>query len=147
VLAWGLGVGLPTALTSSVKEKTEPLPSSDLTPMVPLCAFTRLRTMDSPSPVPPYLRELTSSTCVKGWKICPMSFFGIPSPVSLTETCRQPPRTRVSCKKKKCPRVEAPRAGGEHPCSTTTPRKATDVGWRPLSTTCSVHLLLHTHTF
>ena len=59
-------------------------PGSLVTPIWPPCNSTKLREIVSPSPVPPYLREVSISACEKESKTDLSLSRGIPIPVSRT---------------------------------------------------------------
>src|SRR5262249_25909420 len=73
------------ALTGMEMVKVEPVPSSDLTVMRPPCSSTIFFEMESPRPVPPFLRVLVLSTCWNSSKILPWSAGAMPVPESTTE--------------------------------------------------------------
>ncbi|MCH2045879.1 MAG: hypothetical protein MK212_17305, partial [Saprospiraceae bacterium] len=64
--------------------KVEPLPNLLRTDIVPWCSSTICLTIDKPSPVPPVLLWLESSTCLKLLKTRPKFSSAIPIPVSYT---------------------------------------------------------------
>src|SRR4029077_3170074 len=80
-----------TTLIGMVILKFEPLPTSDSTVMRPPCSSTILREIDSPRPVPPFLRVLVLSTCWNSSKILAWSAAAMPGPVSTTDSSKRSP--------------------------------------------------------
>ena len=64
--------------------KVEPLPGSLCTAISPPMSFTRWLDMDSPSPVPPKLRVVEASACVKGVNSRAKVSLSMPMPLSAT---------------------------------------------------------------
>ena len=67
-----------------VTVKVEPSPSTLLTSIVPPSKCASFLVMESPRPVPPYLRVLEPSTCRNSSKMYCRAWEGIPIPVSET---------------------------------------------------------------
>ncbi len=77
--------------------KVEPLAGSLSTWISPPSSRVISREIDSPRPVPPYLRLVVPSACWKASKMIFCLFLGMPMPVSTTEkaiTCLE--RRRIS---------------------------------------------------
>jgi len=72
------------ASSATVNQKLEPSPSRLSTPMVPPIISTRLLLIDSPSPLPPYLRVVEESACEKDWNSRKRLSSAMPMPVSRT---------------------------------------------------------------
>ena len=70
--------------------KTLPLPGSLLSVISPPSRPTSSRQIESPSPVPPYLRLVVPSPCAKASKIDRCMSWGIPIPVSVTLSATTP---------------------------------------------------------
>ncbi|HEX5723841.1 MAG TPA: hypothetical protein VFX98_00155 [Longimicrobiaceae bacterium] len=66
--------------------KMDPRPSSDSTRTEPPSSASSLRTMESPSPVPPYSRVIDWSTWRKSSQMASRCSEGMPIPVSATAT-------------------------------------------------------------
>jgi len=73
-------------LTLTINLKTEPFPNSDSIQILPSIISTMRFDMDSPSPVPPNLREVLCSACSNKLKSRGICSWLIPMPVSLTST-------------------------------------------------------------
>src|SRR5690606_38085377 len=71
----------------STKTKVLPRPASLSTQTLPPCACTMYLTMARPNPVPGILRGPSGEAWRNFSKIDPACSFGIPGPVSMTETC------------------------------------------------------------
>ena len=74
------------AAMRTVKLKHEPFPSSDSTSNCPPCCSINCLVTLKPNPVPPYSLAVEASTCSKTLKIPVNLSFGMPIPVSVTET-------------------------------------------------------------
>ena len=62
--------------------KVEPSPGSLSTVMSPPIIWQKRRLIASPSPVPPYLRVVEASACVKAWNSLAICSGVMPMPVS-----------------------------------------------------------------
>ena len=67
----------------AVKKNVLPLPGALSSQMRPFSICTRRTEMASPSPLPPYLRQVAVSACKKGSKIRACLSLAMPIPVSL----------------------------------------------------------------
>ena len=74
----------PATGAATVNQNVEPLPSSLSTPIWPPIISTSRLQMARPSPVPPYLRVVDASTCMKAWNSELTRSGGMPMPVSVT---------------------------------------------------------------
>ena len=79
-----------------MKEKVDPSPRADSTQRRPPCSSTIRREIDSPSPLPPFVRVLELSACWNSSKIFCWSASEIPGPVSDTDTTKAPSDARAS---------------------------------------------------
>ncbi len=75
----------------AARKKVLPLPTSLVQPMRPPINSTRPLLMANPRPVPPYLRVVEESACVKRSKIISVLSAAIPIPVSTTLNRSQAP--------------------------------------------------------
>src|SRR6266700_6059938 len=76
--------------TGRVKWNIDPLPGSDSAQIRPPCISMMRLAIDSPRPVPPFLRVIELSACWNSSKIFAWSTAGMPGPVSHTATVNAP---------------------------------------------------------
>ena len=84
IVGSGRTAGAATGSMRISNQNVEPRFGSLATPMTPPISATSWRQMASPRPVPPYLRVVKESACVKALKIWPCASAAMPMPVSLT---------------------------------------------------------------